>query len=95
MGIPMPSHVCSSSFSLSRIKLVFLCFPKSSINMLSIRSGIVNDPVWSESSGLSDHSPVSLCFGICGKSLPGSSGSSLRGVNILPTLPGWKLSASW
>ena len=64
MDIPMQFHVSSSSLFLSRIECVFLCFLKPSINMLFIKSGVVNDPVWYKISGLSNHSPVSLCSGI-------------------------------
>jgi hypothetical protein len=58
IDFPLPSHVNSTSLSLSRINRIFLGAPKSVIPMTKVEAGIVRDPTWYESSGLSDHAPI-------------------------------------
>ena len=62
IDFPFPSHVNSTSLTLSRINRIFLGAPKSVIPMTKVEAGIVRDPTWYESSGLSDHAPI---FVIC------------------------------
>ena len=60
---PSPSHFYSGGNKMTRINRILIFCPKSCLPLLRIEAGIVNDPLWYESRGFSDHSPIFIIFG--------------------------------
>ena len=61
---PFPTHIISNSDSGSRLDRGFTSAPVNQILNIDIHVATIGAPDGYEAAGLSDHCPVSYCFGV-------------------------------